>query len=177
MELGVLAVRRMQESDIPLIINYWLSASDEHLLHMGALRSKMPTREDWEKMFAEQLASDYPEKKAYCIVWLLNGCAVGHSNVNKIIFGEEAYMHLHLWDASLRKTGYGTQLVKMTIPYFFKDLQLKKLYCEPYAHNAAPNKTMAKLGFRFVKTQINTPGNLNFEQKTNLWEMDRPQEP
>lgn len=176
MNQPILAVREIQESDIPLIINYWLSASDEYLLGMGAIRSKMPAREEWEKMFAEQLAADYPDKKAYCVIWLVNDRPVGHSNVNKIVFGQEAYMHLHLWDASLRKSGYGAELVKLTIPWYFKNLHLEKLYCEPYAHNPAPNKTMAKLGFRFVKTQINTPGYLNFEQETNLWEMDRPKE-
>jgi [ribosomal protein S5]-alanine N-acetyltransferase len=174
MKQDQLSTREIQESDIPLIIHYWLSATDDYLLGMGALREKMPARDEWEKMFHEQVATPYPDKKAYCIIWLINDEPVGHSNVNKIVFGEEAYMHLHMWQDVRRKTGYGAELVKLTVPWFFKNLQLKNLYCEPYALNPAPNKTLPKAGFRFVKNHITTPGYLNFEQPVNLWEMDAP---
>lgn len=167
-----LSVREIQQSDIPLLINYWLTAGDDFLRGMGADPAKMPAREEWIKMLNEQLQTGYPEKKSYALIWLVDGRPVGHSNVNKIIFGQEAYMHLHLWDASLRGTGYGVAFVKMGIPYFFKNLQLKKLYCEPYAHNAAPNKTLPKAGFKFVKSYVTVPGFLNFEQEVNLWEME-----
>lgn len=80
-------------------------------------------------------------------------------------------MHLHLWKNDLRKTGLGTELVKMTLFYFFEKLNLKILYCEPSALNPAPNKTLKKTGFEFVKEYITTPGFLNFEQKVNLWEL------
>lgn len=166
------SVREIQESDIPHLINYWLTATDEYLLSLGADPAKMPSREEWIAMLTEQIKTGYADKKAYAIIWLLDGRPVGHSNVNKIIFGQEAYMHLHLWDPSLRKTGYGLQFVKMGIPYFFKNLQLKKLYCEPYALNPAPNKTLPKAGFRFVRSYITVPGYLNFKQEVNLWEMD-----
>ena len=69
----------------------------------------------------------------------------------------------------------GTQLVKMTLPYFFKNLQLKKLYCEAYALNLAPNKTLEKIGFTFIKKYTTTPGFLNFEQEVNKWELSYEQ--
>ncbi len=99
----------------------------------------------------------------------MNDVPVGHSNVNKIIFGEEAYMHLHLWKADKRQKGIGTALVKMTLPYFFDNLQLKTLYCDPYALNPAPSKTVEKVGFTFIKEHRSIPGYLNFEQQTKLW--------
>lgn len=169
-----LSVREIQAADVPPLIEYWLSATPEFLRGMGADPQKMLSRSEWEKMLGEQLAADYTQKKSYCIIWLLNGEPVGHSNVNKIVFGQEAYMHLHVWNPQLRGTGFGVQFVKMTIPYFFNNLQLKILYCEPYAHNPAPNKTLPKAGFRFVKTYNTTPGFLNFEQEVNLWKIDGP---
>jgi hypothetical protein len=45
------------------------------------------------------------------------------------------------------------------------------LYCEPYALNPAPNKTLEKLGFKFLKTYTTIPGWINFEQEVNLWEL------
>jgi len=108
-----------------------------------------------------------------CMIWLFNGKAIGHCNVNNIIFGQSAFMHLHMWNAPNRKKGMGSQLVQLSIPYFFKHLELKELFCEPYALNPAPNKTLAKLGFQFIKKHVTIPGSLNFEQEVNRWRFDQ----
>ena len=50
-------------------------------------------------------------------------------------------------------------------------MNLKILYCEPYSLNPAPNHTLKKIGFEFVKENITIPGFLNFEQKVNLWKL------
>ena len=70
-----------------------------------------------------------------------------------------------------KKKGIGIQLIKMALPYFFKNYKLKNLFCEPYALNPAPNKTLKKVGFTFVKKHVTIPGSLNFEQQVNLWVM------
>lgn len=167
----VLSVREVRESDIELIANYWLSAKPDFLLGMGVDLSKVPSRENLIAMLSEQLTQSYTEKKSYCIIWEINGKPSGHSNINKIVFGEEAYMHLHLWHSAERQHGTGLELVKRTLPFFFANMNLKTLYCEPYALNPAPNKTLKKLGFEFVKEYITTPGWINFEQKVNLWKL------
>lgn len=167
------SVREIQSSDIESIARYWLEADPAFLQGMGVDLAKMPSREQWLTMLSEQIGQPYTEKKSYCIILQLDGNAVGHCNVNKIMFGEEAYMHLHLWNSKTRKKGFGATLVKMAIPYFFKNLHLKKLCCEPYALNPAPNKTLEKIGFRLLKTYTTTPGYLNFEQVVNLWEFER----
>lgn len=165
------SVRELTATDIPFVINYWLNADAGFLAGMGADITKLPARQDWEKMLLKQLSQSYKEKESYCIIWLIDDVPAGHSNVNKIKFGEEAYMHLHLWSAGKRQKGIGAALVKMTLPYFFDKLRLKKIYCEPYALNPAPNKTMEKIGFAFIKEHITVPGSLNFEQLCNLWEL------
>ena len=167
----MLNVREIQPSDIALITNYWLTADHSFLEGMGVEVSKMPGQEQWHQMLGAHLTQPYREKQSYCIIWELDGQPVGHSNINKIKFGEAAYMHLHLWVGGERQKGIGTAFVKMTLPYFFDNMQLKKLYCEPYALNPAPNKTLEKVGFKFVETLITTPGWLNFEQAVNLWEL------
>lgn len=68
----------------------------------------------------------------------------------------------------------GEQFVKMGLPYFFEQFHLPKLFCEPNAMNAAPNKTLEKVGFRFIKTYRTIPGWLNFELEVIFWEMERP---
>ncbi len=168
-----ISAREIQEQDIEPIINYWLNASDEFMTGMGVDLTKMPTREQWRNFLHEQLSQSYKEKKSYCIVWLLNDQPVGHSNISKIIFGKEAFMHLHLWNKDTRQKGLGTDLVKKTLPYYFNNMELQTLYCEPYALNPPPNKTLKRVGFDLVKAYTCIPGWLNFEQEVNLWEMKR----
>lgn len=172
---NTLSVREIQKHDIAPITQYWLGSDHAFLHGMGVDVSKIPGREEWNNMLSEQLRQPYNKKQSYCIIWQLQDRAIGHSNVNKIVFGKEAYMHLHLWNTTERKQGMGTNLVNMTLPYFFENLKLKMLYCEPYASNPAPNKTLEKVGFTFIKTYTTIPGWLNFEQKVNRWELSLEQ--
>lgn len=80
-------------------------------------------------------------------------------------------MHLHIWNPAVRKKGYGTAFIKLTLPYFFEDLKLKRLFCEPYSLNSAPNRALEKVGFELVKEHTTIPGWLNFEQPVKLWEL------
>lgn len=166
----MLSVREIQQSDIALITHYWLGAEPAFLTAMGVDISKMPLEEEWREMLSEQIRQPYDKKKSYCIIWQVDGRPAGHCNVNKIKFREEAFMHLHFWQTELHQKGMGTELVKMSLPYFFNNLQLKKLYSEPYALNPAPNRTLEKSGFSFVRQYITTPGWINFEQSVNRWE-------
>ena len=164
-----LSVREMAPDDVARIVRYWRESDPEFLTGMGVDLSKIPPAEALTEMLSAQLSQTYLEKQSYCIIWEVGGVPVGHSNVNKIVFGEEAYMHLHLWQAGLRQKGYGAALVRMTLPYFFKNLQLKTLFCEPYALNPAPNRTLEKVGFKLVREYVTTPGYLNFEQPVKRW--------
>ena len=82
-------------------------------------------------------------------------------------------MHLHLWNAGDGGKGFGSHFVKLTLPYFFGNLRLKDLYCEPYALNRAPNNTMEKLGFELVKSETKIPGSFNFKQEVKLWHLTK----
>ena len=164
-----LSVRELHQSDIESIIDYWLNSASSFLKAMGVDLSKIPSQNQWQEMLNEQINQPYFEKKSYCTIWLLNGAAIGHCNVNKLIFGEEAFMHLHIWKPENRKLGVGTALVKLSLPLFFKNLELKKIYCEPYALNPAPNKVLDKASFEFEKEYITIPGFLNFEQTVKRW--------
>lgn len=173
MPQALLSVRELQPEDIDLIVRYWLESDAGHLTGMGVDLEKLPKREELQQMLREQIQAPLPEKKSYCVIWEANGEAIGHCNVNKIVFGEEASMHLHLWKGIHRQQGMGTALIRMTLPFFFENLDLKKIYSEPYALNPAPNKALEKAGFNLVKTYRTIPGSLNFEQEVNRWEMNR----
>jgi len=168
-----LTIRELQMDDIEPIVRYWTESSDAHMLGMGVDLAKLPEANAFRKMLAYQLQLPIEQRRAYCLIWECNGQAVGHSNTNPTHFGDYAYMHLHLWDSPSRKRGWGTTFVRLGLPYFFKNLKLDTLYCHPYALNPAPNKTLEKVGFSFVKRYTTIPGSINFEQEVIQWKMTR----
>lgn len=167
----MLSTRELQYSDIPHILEYWFTAEYVFLSAMGVDISKIPTQDQFEITLKEQINIPIQQRKSCCIIWEADGKPIGHCNTNPTIFGEEAKMHLHLWNFGERRKGLGTALVKMTLPYFFDILQLKTLWCEPYALNLAPNKILEKVGFEMVKEYITVPGFINFEQPVKQWKM------
>ena len=173
MDDQVLSVRELQKDDIQSIIDYWSKHDAAYYESMGVDVNKLPQEDQLSEMLLDQIATSVENKKAYCVIWECNGQAIGHCNLNPVSFGEEAHMHLHMWDGGTRNRGMGTTLLKLTLPFFFKKLKLKTLYCQPYAINDAPNKTLLRVGFEFEKEYVTIPGSLNFEQPVKRWLLTR----
>ena len=155
------------------MVDYFLSADDAYLWRLGADRSKFPSRDEWLRQALADRESPDEHKDRLYVAWIYNGRAVGHSSVNQIKIGEQAYIHLHLWDPTLRKSGLGTEFFRKSVDFYFERLHLKRLFCEPHAENTAPNKLLQRVGFRFVKRHRTAPGLINFEQEANLYELTR----
>lgn len=170
-----LTIREMQANEIAQIVNYFVTADAEFLKGMGADKNKLPKKKEWIEKLECELKKPFAEKEFYYIIWLFNKQAVGHSNINNIEFGESATMHLHLWNNDKRKRGLGLKFLRLTIPHYFKEFELKKLICEPFSKNIAPNKTLKKLDFELVRTYETTPGSINFLQTVNRYEMKKEQ--
>lgn len=164
-----LNVREALIDDVSHILNYWMSADQAYLKSLGADISKRPDRATFESMLSNQMGLPYTDKQSYALIWEIDNIPVGHCNVNNIQFGQKASMHLHLWSPSKRLKGAGTDLMRLSLPFFFRHLQLNEIVCEPYALNSAPNKTLPKIGFEFIKSYITIPGSLCFEQEVNQW--------
>lgn len=168
-----LSVREIEHADINALVDYWHSSSASYLAGMGADINKLPPRDEFEQMLAKHINTPIEQRISYCIIWEVDGKPAGHSNTNPTKYGNEAFMHLHLWHGTQKQKGLGAELVKLTLPFYFNKLKLKKLYSQPYALNPAPNKTFEKLGFELVKEYLTTPGYLNFEQPVKQWLLTR----
>ncbi|WP_207896577.1 GNAT family N-acetyltransferase [Flaviaesturariibacter flavus] len=169
----MITVRPLQDRDIPQIVRYWTHSGDAHLQAMGVDLSKVPAPEQLAAGLERQLSLPVEERMAYCLIWEIDGVPSGHCNTNPTHFGEEAFMHLHLWEHAQRRSGLGLRLVKASLPHFFSTLQLQRLYSEPYALNPAPNRTLGKAGFVLEKEYVTTPGSINFEQPVKRWVLTR----
>jgi RimJ/RimL family protein N-acetyltransferase len=139
---------------------------------MGVDPNKLPKREDWvEAVLLDHERAEEEKERSY-LAWVYEDKLVGHSSINQIKVGEEAFIHLHLWASDLRNAGLGTRFFDKSAKEFIRWFNLRRLYCEPYAENPAPNHIVTKLGFHFVKSHRCIPGPINFEQDVNLYLLD-----
>jgi RimJ/RimL family protein N-acetyltransferase len=169
-----LIVREMQLVDVDMRIDYFHNASDDHLRTLGVDRALLPAREAWHVFYEEDYARPVRERVNYSLVWELDGRAVGFSSADHIVFGKQAFMHLHVLSPTQRRDGLGADFVKASAPIFFQTLELEHLFSEPNAFNVAPNRTLQRAGFRYLFTHETTPGPMNFPQVTTRWVLDRP---
>ncbi len=161
--------------DYERMVDYFVKADEAFLKGMGVDLEKVPQREAWiESAILDGERADEEKERAY-LAWVYDGATVGHSSINQISVGEEAYIHLHLWVGSLRKAGLGTQFIAASAAEFMRVFRLKRLYSEPYAENPAPNHVLLKVGFRFVKRYRTIPGSMNTEQNVNQYVLEKLQ--
>ena len=166
-------IREFGLQDIDLIINYFLQADHTFLKMMGVEPNKFPKYDEWSQILLKNFNRPIEYKHFYYVIWEINNVPIGHSNINKIIYGTEAYMHLHIWESAYRQSGHGTFFIRESISCYFSKFNLRFLYCEPYELNPAPNKTLSKVGFDYIHTYETIPGWINFVQPVNRWMLSR----
>ncbi|HEY1650820.1 MAG TPA: GNAT family protein [Acidimicrobiales bacterium] len=168
-----LTVRAMQLSEVGIRIDYFHDASDDYLRVLGVDRTLLPTRQAWQTLYEEDHARPLRDRVNYSLLWERDGQVVGFSSTDRIDFGNEAFMHLHVVEPGLRGTGLGAQFVRLSAQAYFEVLELQRLFCEPNAFNVAPNRTLQRAGFRYLFTHEAQPSPINFPQVTTRWVLDR----
>ena len=158
--------------DYERMVDYFLNADEKFLEGMGVDSNKLPEREVWIESSLRDHEKPGGEKERSYLKWIYDGEIVGHSSINRIKIGEQALIHLHLWVRDLRAAGLGTKFFWASVVKFIRMYRLKRLYCEPYAMNVAPNRVLKKCGFRFIKKYKTVPGPINFEQEVNQYMFD-----
>ena len=169
----VLVVREMQNDEVDYVIQYFLNATPAFLHGMGVDPLKLPSEAEWQAALHSDFERPLKERAFFYLLWINNGQPIGHSNINKIEYQSHAFMHLHIWATEHRQSGFADFMVRQSVKHYFERFELKKLFCEPYALNPAPNKTLPKAGFRLLETYTTIPGWINFEQPVNRWVLNR----
>jgi RimJ/RimL family protein N-acetyltransferase len=168
-----LTVRQMTINEVGIRIDYLHSASNEFLNKLGVDPAKLPSKDDWLRQHEMDEARPL-EKRLNCqLLWLVDDQPIGFSSADRIEFGEQANMHLHILDARNRKAGFGAECVRLSAALYFDLLKLKRLYCQPNAFNIAPNRTLQRAGFRYVETVMVTPSPINVHQPVTRWVLER----
>ena len=164
-----LVVREMRLDEVGLVIEYFHCSTAEHLEMLGVDPTRLPDRDRWRARYEVNYARPRPERETMLVVWELDGAPVGFSTSDRIAYGEQAFMHLHIVDPEQRRAGLGAAAVRASVELYFDELRLQRLFSEPNAFNTAPNRALQRAGFRYVKTHTTVPGPLNFHQAVTRW--------
>ena len=170
-----LIVRQMRLDEVGLCIDYFHSASKDHLALLGVDPARVPARDEWLRRYEADAALPMEQRSNVQLLWLADDRPIGFSSVDQIEYGEQANMHLHILDAADRARGHGTQCVRQSAALYFELLDLKRLYCQPNAFNTAPNRTLQRAGFRYVETIMTTPSPITLHQPVTRWVLARPE--
>lgn len=162
---------KFEESE--LIVNYFHQATPEHLEALGVDPTRRLPRKKWLDLYKYEYGLPIEERVAFLVIWELDSKSLGFSTADKIIFGKEAYMHLHILNPENRQGGFGVECVKETAKIYFRTLKLKSIFCEPNAFNVAPNRTLQSAGFKYIKTHKTVPNRLNYHQPVNRWLLEK----
>jgi len=163
----------MLSAEIGTVIDYFHTATPEHLEMLGVDPTRLPAPDAWLARLQNEFTLPVEQRTVLYAIWLLDDRPVGFSSCDKIHFHDRANMHLHVADPGRRNQGIGTECVKRSVDIYFDRLQLKRLFCEPNAFNVAPNRTLQRAGFKYVKTHMTVPGPLNYHQAVTRWIVER----
>jgi RimJ/RimL family protein N-acetyltransferase len=166
-------VREMKLSEVGLIVDYFHRSTPEHLEMLGVDPTRLPRSDAWHDRFQREYALPVDRRMALFVIWLLDDLPVGFSSCDKIVYGEHANMHLHVTEPERRQQGIGTECVRQSVDMYFDRLKLKRLFCEPNAFNAGPNRTLQRAGFKYLKSHMTVPGPLNYHQAVTRWVIER----
>ena len=168
-----LEVRAMTLDETGILIDYFHSSTPEHLELMGVDPTRISPTAVWSARFKELFALPVAQRPSFYVIWLCDDRPIGFSSCDKIVAGSHANMHLHVTEPALRQSGIGTACVARSAEIYIKTFELERLFCEPNAFNVAPNRTLQKAGFKYLKTHMTVPGPLNYHQAVTRWVLER----
>lgn len=165
-------VREMEPGEVDHLVGYFHGAGPEHLELMGVDPTRLPPPDLWRERLQREISLPIEARAVLPVIWLEADRCIGFSTADKISFGAEANMHLHIIEPEGRGRGAGAECVRQSARLYFDRLRLERLFSEPNAFNIAPNRALQKAGFRYVKTHMTVPGPLNYHQAVTRWVME-----
>lgn len=162
-------VREMKTSDINPLVDYWTNLDFDTAFTIGIDRDKIPDYSTISQMLMEQINLPLSKKNTYILICELGGKAVGHSNISPVYEGEQANVHVHIWEKVHRNSGLGLSFLKECLPVYFREYNLNALDAIVHTHNQAANNFFAKAGFQFVEEYESQPGDWSFYQSVKKY--------
>lgn len=167
-------VREMSLHETDLVIRYFHDSTPEYLEILGVDPTRMPRIAEWQDRYRREYGLPIQERSTLLVLWLADDAPIGFSTTDRITFGEQANMHLHMINPDVRGRGLGSECVRLSADIYFRRLAIRRLLCEPNAFNVAPNRALQKAGFSYVKTHRTVPRLMGFHQPVTRWVLEQP---
>src|SRR5215475_15301549 len=107
-------VRPMTLEETDTIIEYFHTATPEHLEMLGVDPTRLPPASQWLRLYEQMFDQPVEQRGSFLVSWFQDDQFVGFSTADKIRIGQHANMHLHIADPALRKQGIGTACVRQS---------------------------------------------------------------
>ncbi len=89
-------IRPLIGDELAQVVDYFMFLSPEDDARMGSDRKNFPTRKKWVQILIDDTQKPLQERQFYYLGLFLGDTAIGHTGINKINIGNEAYIHFHL---------------------------------------------------------------------------------
>jgi RimJ/RimL family protein N-acetyltransferase len=140
---GVAGLRDIASADIPTIVNYWISAPDEHLTSMGVDRQRIGTQEDIYRRFANAIRTDDGRQSNIALGITLDERLVGYTLLNR--YSDDVnYSHWHIIVPNLRAKGLSSALYPHRISAYFEVAPISQLIHQTSTTNVGVNRMLDK---------------------------------
>src|SRR5215510_7495603 len=91
-----IVVRPMALAETGTIVEYFHSATPEHLEMLGVDPTRLPAAAVWRERYEREYTLPIERRTVFMVSWLEGGRLIGFSTTDKIVFAERANMHLHV---------------------------------------------------------------------------------
>lgn len=167
------SVRPLAIEDFDSFIAYFTSPSTADAERMGLDISRVPSAAKLRSDLDAIIDAPLSRLPIFILTWCVDGKAIGHSSLKKIVHGDSGSMHLHMWHADLRGNGYGPRLFCLSALDFYERFNLKRIICEPKADNPMANRMLNKIGFPLTLRHLAASSEISIVCELNRYEILR----
>jgi hypothetical protein len=140
---GVAGLRDLTQTDIPTIVEYWLSSPPEFLDFMGVDRQRLGPERDITQRLSSAIRTGDATQPNIALAITLDQRLVGYTLLNR--YSDEVnYSHWHIIVPALRAKGLSTTLYPFRIKAYFDLAPIAQLIHQTRTRNLAVNRMLDK---------------------------------
>ena len=140
---GVAGLRDLTSADVPAILKYWLSSSEEYLALMGVDRRLLGSEEDICMRLTSAIRTGDPSQRSLALAITLDERLVGYTLLNRYA-DDLNYSHWHITVPNLRAKGISTALYPYRIKAYFDIAPISRLIHQTRTSNIGVNRMLDK---------------------------------
>jgi hypothetical protein len=149
---GVAGLRDLTSADLPAIVDYWLTSTEEYFALLGIDRQKLGSEDDIRKRFSTAIRTGDPAQPTISLAITLDERLVGYTLFVRRT-DDVNYSHWHIIVPDLRAKGLSTALYPHRIKAYFDVAPITRLIHQTRTRNLGVNRMLDKF-FPVAETKV-----------------------